>query len=183
MASLGVTADASSTSAGVQGRGSSRWTRDAPSHEMEETSLGAILDQRYATMVYVIAKDRGLDAAAVKDLIDRGLFTSDQAKAAKLVDYVVPFDRFRDAVKAPWNTLERSNERSTTSSASYLQLAAVHRRDADRIGLTGDHVAVDLRDRQHRRRRRRRRARRKRDEIAANTLVAALSRARRRRAR
>ena len=80
-------------------------TRDAPSKEMEE-ALGAILDQRYQTMVDAIAKDRSLDPAQVKALIDTGLFTPDEAKAAHLVDDVAAFEAFRDEAKAPWIKLE-----------------------------------------------------------------------------
>ncbi|MGE5185398.1 MAG: signal peptide peptidase SppA [Acidobacteriota bacterium] len=80
-------------------------TRDAPSKEMEET-LGAILDQRYQTMVDIIAADRKLDAAAVKGLIDTALFPADDAKAQKLVDDVASFEAFRDEVKQPWTKIE-----------------------------------------------------------------------------
>lgn len=82
-------------------------TRDAPSPEMQET-LGAILDGRYATLVDVIAKDRKLDPAVVKGLIDVGLFASEKAKAAKLVDEVTSFEAFRDGVvgKTPWTEIE-----------------------------------------------------------------------------
>ncbi|MCX5746132.1 MAG: signal peptide peptidase SppA [Proteobacteria bacterium] len=82
-------------------------TRDAPSKEMEET-LGAILDGRYDTLVAIVAKDRHLDVAGVKSLVDTGLFPSEQAKAVKLVDEVASFEAFRTAVvgKAPWTELE-----------------------------------------------------------------------------
>jgi len=81
-------------------------TRDAPSPEMEET-LGAILDRRYDTMVDVISKERKLEAAAVKALIDSALFASEQAKAAKLVDDVSSFEAFRgEVIKGPWTKLE-----------------------------------------------------------------------------
>ncbi|HEU4735387.1 MAG TPA: signal peptide peptidase SppA [Kofleriaceae bacterium] len=82
-------------------------TRDAPSREMEET-LGAILDRRYQTMVDVIAQERKLAPAAVKALIDTALFSSDQARAANLVDDVGSFEAFRDGVRkqAPWTKLE-----------------------------------------------------------------------------
>ena len=76
-------------------------TLDAPSKESLEV-LGAILDQRYATMVDVIAKDRHLDPAAVKGLIDTGLFPAEQAQQAKLVDEVTSFEMLRDEQKAPW---------------------------------------------------------------------------------
>lgn len=82
-------------------------TRDAPSKEMEET-LGAVLDRRYQTMVDVIATERKMPAATVKGLIDTALFTAEQARAANLVDAVLPYDMFRDdAIKgAPWTRLE-----------------------------------------------------------------------------
>jgi len=74
---------------------------------MQET-LGAILDRRYQTMVDVIAAGRRLAPADVQALIDTGLFPSDRAKAAKLVDDVAEFEAFRDEVTkaAPWTTLE-----------------------------------------------------------------------------
>ena len=81
-------------------------TRDAPSAEMKET-LGAILDRAYQTMVDTIAKDRGLAPAAVKALIDEAWFSAEQAKTAKLIDEVAPFDAFRSQVTggAAWTRL------------------------------------------------------------------------------
>ena len=82
-------------------------TRDAPSKEMEET-LGAILDRHYATMVDIIARERGIAAAQVRGLIDVALFTAPRAKAARLVDDVVPFEAFRDTAVAggAWTKLD-----------------------------------------------------------------------------
>ena len=80
-------------------------TRDAPSKEMEET-LGAILDRRFQTMVDIISWDRKIDPGAVKAMIDTGLFTADQALAARLVDEVAPVEAFRDEPKAPWTKLD-----------------------------------------------------------------------------
>jgi protease IV len=164
---LGVTADF--IHVGAYKGAAEPLTRDAPSPEMLET-LGAILDQRYATMVDIIATERTLDPAAVKGLIDRGLFTSDEAKDAKLIDDVGAFDAFRDAIKAPWTTLKLDD--NDNALGAYLQLARfIGAMPVDRPA--GDHVAVIyalgnivdgdgggvLGARQ---------------EIAANTLVAAL---------
>jgi protease-4 len=88
-------------------------TREAPSPEME-TTLRDILDRHYETMVAVIAKDRKLDRQAVEKLIDNGLFASEQAKIAKLVDDVGSFESFRDdragaagaSAKLPWTKVE-----------------------------------------------------------------------------
>jgi len=80
-------------------------TRDAPSQEMEET-LGAILDRRYQQMVDDISASRKIDPATVKTLIDTALFPAEAAKQARLVDDVVAWEAFRDAVKAPWTKLE-----------------------------------------------------------------------------
>ena len=112
-------------------------TLDAPSKETEET-LGAILDQRYATMVDIIAKDRALDPAQVKAAIDTGLFTSDAAKAAKLVDAVAPFEAFRAAGGQPWTKLELEPDNKL---GAYLKLARfIGAMPPDRP--SGDHVAV-----------------------------------------
>ena len=80
-------------------------TRDAPSKEMEEV-LGAILDRHYATMVDIIARDRGLDAKTVRGLIDVALFPAPRAKAARLVDEVMPFEAFRDATAKRWTKVD-----------------------------------------------------------------------------
>jgi protease-4 len=114
-------------------------TLDAPSKEMLET-LGAILDRRYATMVDIIATERKLDPAAVKTLIDTGLFPAEQAKDAKLVDEVTSFEMLRDEPKAPWTKLELEPEQHD-QLASYLKLARfIGAMPQDRP--TGDHVAV-----------------------------------------
>lgn len=105
---LGITADF--LHVGAYKGAAEPLTREAPSDEMKET-LGAILDRRYQTMVDVISADRKLDAAAVKTLIDRGLFPSPQAKDAKLVDDIASFETFRDAVGATtWTKIEMSLE-------------------------------------------------------------------------
>jgi protease IV len=80
-------------------------TRDAPSKEMEET-LAAILDRRYQSTVEAIAASRKIDPATVKTLIDTALFPAEAALQAKLVDEVVSWEAFRDAIKAPWTKLE-----------------------------------------------------------------------------
>ena len=77
-------------------------TRDAPSDEMKET-LGAILDRRYQTMVDILATERKVDGKA---LVDTGLFPSDAALAAKLVDAVEPFEVFRDRTAKAWTKLD-----------------------------------------------------------------------------
>jgi protease-4 len=114
-------------------------TRDAPSREMEET-LGAILDRRYETMVDLIASERKLEPAAVKVLIDTALFTADEAKAARLIDEVEPFEAFRDEIKAPWKKIElerkhRDQLQSWLSIARFLGAMP-----ADRP--IGEHVAL-----------------------------------------
>jgi len=114
-------------------------TRDAPSKEMQET-LDAILDVRYQTMIDVIAKARHLEPAVVKAAIDTALFSADAAKQAKLVDEVVAWEAFRDAVKAPWAELEIEPD-DKDQLASMVKLA----RFLGAMPLekpTGDHVAV-----------------------------------------
>jgi protease-4 len=62
-------------------------------------------------MVETIAAERKLAPAAVKALIDTGLFPSEQALAARLVDQVASFEAFRDGViQAGWTKLELEPE-------------------------------------------------------------------------
>ena len=114
-------------------------TRDAPSKEMQET-LAAILDVRYQTMIDLIAKARRLEPAAVKAAIDTAMFQADAAKQARLVDEVVAWEAFRDAVKAPWTKLEIEPE-DDDEVTSMVKLA----RFLGAMPLekpVGDHVAV-----------------------------------------
>ncbi len=114
-------------------------TRDTPSKQMTET-LGAILDQRYATMVSIIAEERHLDPAAVRGMIDTGLFPAKQAKDASLVDEITSFEMLRDEPKAPWTRLELEPDRRT-QLASYLRLARFIGAMPPERPL-GDHVAI-----------------------------------------
>ncbi|HEY6035656.1 MAG TPA: S49 family peptidase, partial [Kofleriaceae bacterium] len=114
-------------------------TLDAPSKQMEET-LGAILDQRYATMVDIIASERKLDPGTVKGLIDTGLFPATAAKDAKLVDEVASFEMLRDETKAPWTKLELEPAKHD-QLASYLKIARfIGAMPQDRPAT--DHVAI-----------------------------------------
>ncbi len=94
-------------------------TRDAPSPEME-TTLRDILDRHYETMVSVIAQDRKLDRKVVEGLIDNGLFASEQAKTAKLVDEVGSFETFRGG-KA-WTKLELDAGQSSDKLTGLLKV-------------------------------------------------------------
>ncbi len=114
-------------------------TRDAPSKEMEET-LNAILDQRYATMVDIVSKERKLDAAAVKTLIDTALFPADEARTAKLVDEVSSWEAFRDSVKAPWTKLEIEPDDKDQLAAMMKLARFIGAMPPDRP--IGDHLAV-----------------------------------------
>ncbi len=82
-------------------------TRDQPSKEMVET-LGAILDDAYATLVDGIAEGRGLDAAAVRSLIDTAMFHGEAALEAKLVDRIGVFEEVRGT--EPWQTVKISDD-------------------------------------------------------------------------
>jgi protease-4 len=114
-------------------------TRDAPSKEMEET-IGAILDRRYQTMIEMIASERKLEQSTVKTLIDTALFPAEQAKAAQLVDVIVPFEAFRDATNAPWTKIELEADKKSQLQAMMKIARFVGAMPPDRP--IGDHVAI-----------------------------------------
>ena len=70
-------------------------TRDKPSKEMVET-VGAIMDDAYATLVDGFAAGRKLEPDAVRGLIDKAMFGAQDAANAKLVDTVATYETFRD---------------------------------------------------------------------------------------
>ena len=116
---LGVTADF--LHVGAYKGAAEPLTRDRPSAEMEEV-LGAILDQRYQTMVAMVSEGRpALTPDAVKARIDVGLFPAEQALAAGLVDEVTPFEAFRDRLGQPWTRV--GVEAKDDDAASMMKLA------------------------------------------------------------
>ncbi|MBK9035913.1 MAG: signal peptide peptidase SppA [Myxococcales bacterium] len=114
-------------------------TRDRPSKEMEEV-LGAILDQRYQTMVAMVSESRpALSPDAVRERIDEGLFPAERALAAGLVDEVTPFEAFRDGLGQPWTRI--GVEAKDDDTAAMVKLARfIGAVPADRS--TTDHVAL-----------------------------------------
>lgn len=71
------------------------FTRSEPSPAAREEMTG-IVDDLYQNLVATIAKDRKLDEAQVRKLIDEGLFTATAAKKAHLVDEVGYGDEIHD---------------------------------------------------------------------------------------
>jgi len=63
-------------------------TRSGPSPEAREVT-GALLDAVSGRLTADVAASRGLTPEAVRGLVDRGLFTAAEAKAARLVDDVL----------------------------------------------------------------------------------------------
>jgi protease IV len=59
----------------------------------------AVIDDYYEQLVETIAADRKLEKAAVRELIDEGLFTPERAKEAKLIDRVAYEDDLADQLK------------------------------------------------------------------------------------
>lgn len=116
-------------------------TRDAPSKEMQET-LGAILDRRYQTMIDVIAADRKLPPATVKQLIDTAVFQPEQAQAAGLIDSLASFEALRDEVTkgAPWTKLELDADKGNKLAMMMKVSRFLGAMPPDKPA--GDHVAV-----------------------------------------
>ncbi len=71
-------------------------TRTGPSKEMRKT-FAALLAGSYQRLVQSIAQGRKLEEKAVRRLIDRALFTSEEAKQAGLVDEIATYEQWRDA--------------------------------------------------------------------------------------
>jgi protease-4 len=82
-------------------------TRDAPSPEMIET-LEAVVDQAYATLVAGIAEGRGKPEEEVRGWIDTGLYTSEAAAEAGLIDGVETWEAFLARVSGErgWKKVE-----------------------------------------------------------------------------
>lgn len=70
-------------------------TRSEPSKAMRET-LGAIVDQFYASQRQGLIDGRKLSEERATELIDTALFTADSAKAAGLIDDVAVYESFRE---------------------------------------------------------------------------------------
>ena len=116
------------------------FTHDAPSPQSREV-LAQILDRHYQTMVDLIAADRGLPVARVQELIDVGLHTPEQAKAARLVDEVSSFDELRSTeVAAPWTTIKLEEDDASPMQAMSQVMAFLGTQPARRPGHP--HVAV-----------------------------------------
>ncbi len=71
------------------------FTRTEPSPAAREEMTG-IVDDLYQNLVATIAKDRKLDEAQVRKLIDEGIFTASAAQKARLVDCVAYTDEIHD---------------------------------------------------------------------------------------
>ncbi|TWU28303.1 signal peptide peptidase SppA [Bythopirellula polymerisocia] len=71
-------------------------------HNMSEPvrkNLTALVDDLYDQMLITIAADRELQINEVKKIVNRGLLTANQAKAAGLIDRVEYFDQFRSELE------------------------------------------------------------------------------------
>jgi len=72
-------------------------TRENMSPEFRKQTE-TVIDDYYKQLIETISKDRKLDAAKVKELIDEGLFTAQRAKEVGLIDQVAYSDEFRKSV-------------------------------------------------------------------------------------
>jgi len=81
------------------------FTRTEMSPEFRQ-QFESVIEDYYSQMVSTIAKDRHLEEAQVKALIDEGLFTPERAKEAKLVDRVCYEDELIASLKTSLNAEE-----------------------------------------------------------------------------
>ncbi len=76
------------------------YLRDGMSDEFRE-SMTALLDDLYTQLLNHIAESRdGISTEDVSDLIDRGPFTAEEAKQAKLIDTLQYYDELVETLKA-----------------------------------------------------------------------------------
>ena len=74
------------------------FTRSGMSPEFRE-DIDLLVGDTYNQMIDTIAADRKLDRGRVKDIIDEGIFTATEAKAAGLIDQVAYRDQFIEQIK------------------------------------------------------------------------------------
>ncbi len=113
-------------------------TRERPSKAMLET-LGAILDQSYATLVAGIAEGRALEPARVRELIDTAVFQDQRAVAAGLVDKTSVYSSFRDSEigDAEWTVVKLKDKKKSDMTSLMRFLGFI-----PRSRPSGPHVAV-----------------------------------------
>lgn len=113
-------------------------TLDEPSDAMN-TTIAGILDQSYASLVEGIAQGRGLEAGAVRTLIDTAMYTAPEAVAAKLVDSEVTYEAYRSKIagELPWKKIGVEDQEEP-GFAKIMELAGLQPRKRDRA----DHIAV-----------------------------------------
>ncbi len=102
------------------------YTRSEMSPQFRE-ELSAVLDSFYAQIVEQIATSRKLDPAKVQEIIDRGLLTAADAKAAGLVDQVVYEDAIAGLIQGD----------DATAEVKFLKGYGKRKLDTDFSGLTG----------------------------------------------
>lgn len=113
-------------------------TLDKPSPAMNET-IGAILDQTYASLVQGIAEGRGLSQPAVQGLIDTAMFNGQEAIAAGLVDQEIAYESYREQIAGELGWKEMGLEDEVEPGfAQLMESLGLQPRERNR----DDHVAV-----------------------------------------
>jgi protease-4 len=113
-------------------------TLDKPSDAMNET-LGAILDQSYASLVDGIAQGRGLTPEIVRAHVDTAMFNTEEAMSAKLIDHVATYEAYRSerAGELPWKQVGLE-EKKEAGLSEIMEMVGIQPRERSR----DDHVAV-----------------------------------------
>jgi len=74
------------------------FTRTEPSEEAEE-NMNWLLDSLFESLVAMIAESRGIEGDKVRELIDQGLFSPEEAQEAGLIAHVEYRDEFLGRIK------------------------------------------------------------------------------------
>ncbi len=109
------------------------FTREGMSPEFRK-QFGSVIDDFYGDMISTIARDRKLEEAKVKEIIDQGLFMAKDAKAAGLIDRIAYADQLEDALEEQLKVDELVYEKNYGKDAI----------DTDFSGITGMMKLINL---------------------------------------
>ena len=118
---LGVTPDY--LTCGEYKSAAEMFTRDGPSKEAEE-NRNWLMDSLFNSFVQMVAEGRGVEAAKVRQWIDRGLFSAEAAQQAGVIDSVQFRQDFTAELKKKYGEKVRFDKRYGKKKAMEIDLSS-----------------------------------------------------------